>query len=279
MNKIITKFLIFIITMLSIIYIGVYSIQQAITKDLISSLLDETETSELLIHYSDDETKKTFITIHDYIYKSLNVLGLDENIMNNEIINNYIESLSDAILTDVIYNYLNNEKMVIEQDYKEITQISKFLTKEQKEKLENIVKDINAKLIQYLDKASQENKELKLIKTINNWNVQPLLLIITIIIILAFIIAKEKRKVIKSIINVIVGLIIMIILFHLSYKYILSSIIQNMEKYGKTLQMFFNNFTITIGNIWKILVIILTILIIIYFLINYISKQIVKNNK
>lgn len=279
MNKIITKLLILIIAILSIIYIGVYSIQQAITKDLISSLLDETETSELLINYSDDETKKTFITIHDYIYKSLNVLGLDENIMNNEIINNYIESLSDAILTDVIYNYLNNEKLVIEQDYKEITQISKFLTKEQGQKLENIVKDINAKLIQYLDKASQENKELKLIKIINNWNVQHLLLIITIIIILTFIIAKEKRKVIKSIINVIVGLIIMIILFHLSYKYILSSILQNMEKYGKTLQMFFNNFTIAIGNIWKILVIILMVLIIIYFLINYISKQIVKNNK
>lgn len=278
-NKILAGFLLFIVTITSIITIGIYAAQKAITKDFISSVLDDTDTSELLIRYSDKNTKESFITIHDYIYKSLNVLGIDERIIDNSIINEYIESLSDAILTDVLYNYLNNEKTVIQSDLKEMEQISKLLTKTQKEKLEITINDINTKIINYMDEVFEENRELQSIKNINNFNIKPLIILIIVLVIISIILINKKIKALKNIINIGIGLVLVMLLFNLVYKYIIANIILKMEKYGNSFQIFFNQFIETIGIIWKNMVIILVISFAIYLLLRYISKQNVKKEK
>lgn len=278
-NKILVGFLLFLITISSILTIGIYAAQKAITKDFISSVLDDTDTSELLIRYSDKNTKESFITIHDYIYKSLNVLGIDERIIDNSIINEYIESLSDAILTDVLYNYLNNKKTVIQSDLKEMEQISKLLTKTQKEKLEITINDINTKIINYMDEVFEENKELQTIKTINNFNIKPLIILIIVLVIISMILTNKKIKALKNIINIGFGLVLVILLFVLAYKHIITNIILKMEKYSNSFQIFFNQFIETIEIIWKNMTIILVISFAIYLLLRYISKQIVKKEK
>lgn len=277
--NILSKIGLFIVLILSILCIGIYSTQQALTKDFIASLLDETKTSELMINYSDDETKEAYITIHDYIYRSLDTIGVDENIINNNIINNYIESLSDAVLTDVLYNYLNEKEMIVHNQYQEMNEISKLLTKKQQQALEKTVMDVNEKITNYLDQTFEQNKELEYIKSINNYDVKVMFIGICITIALVFIFAKSKKKAIKGIINIMVAIIVMLLLFHLSYKYMLSNIIVNMENYGNAIQIFFNGFIEQIGKIWKILLIIAILLIVFYILINYISKRSVKNRK
>lgn len=275
-NKILVGFLLFLITISSILTIGIYATQKALTKDFVSSVLDETSTSELVIRYSDKNTKESFITVHDYIYKSLNVLGIDERIIDNSIIKEYIESLSDAILTDVVYNYLNDEKTVIKSDIKEMEQISKLLTKKQKEKLEITINDINKKVINYMTEVFEENKELQFVKTINNFDIRPLIILTIILVIISIFLTKPKLKSLKNVIKIGLGIVVTLILFHLFYKYILTNIILNMEKYGNSFQMFFNQFVEIIGTIWKNMVIIIAILLVIYIILRYISKLNVK---
>ena len=130
-----------------------------------------------------------------------------------------------------------------------------------------------------MDEIFEENKELQIVKTINNFNIKPLVLLITILVIISILLTKPKIKSLKNIINLFLSLVIIMGLFHLVYKYIITNIILNMEKYGNIFQIFFNQFAITIGNIWKIMVIILVILFIIYLLIKYISKQSVNKGK
>lgn len=277
--NVLSKIGLFIILVLSILCIGIYSAQQSLTKDFIASLLDETKTSELMIHYSDDETRESYISIHDYIYKSLDRIGIDENIINNNIFSEYIESLSDAILTDVLYNYLNEEKMIINNQYEEVNEIGKLLTDRQQQILDQTIIEINEKITNYLDETFEQNQELKFVKIMNNYNVKTMFVGILVTIVLVFIFAKSKQKALKGIINIMIGLIVMMLLFHLTYKYFLSDIIVNLEKYGNAMQIFFNNFIQQIGKIWKIMLIIVIPLLLFYLLIKYISKRSVKSTK
>ncbi len=278
-RKMFTGLLLFLITIVSIFTIAIYSFQKSLTKDMVASLLDQIDTSTLIIHYSDKKTGDSLVTIHDYISKSMNLIGVDEKIIDNDVVNNYIESLSDALLTDIIYNYLNNEKMVIDNTYEEVGEISKILTKAQRVKLEEIINQVNREVISYMDETFEEYEELKLVKAINNFDVKILLIVLILLMILTFIIAPDKLRIVKKIIGIIGCLIFIMILFDLSYKYILANIILNLEKFGNMLQIFLNNFSIQINKIWKILAIMDIFLLFVYLVINYISKQTVNKGK
>lgn len=270
-TKILTKILIFIISILCIIYFFIFCFQKSITKHFVSSILENTKTSELLIHYTDNGSK--LITIQDYISKNLDVFGVKENAISKEIINNYVENLTDAILSDVVYNYINNEELVINTNYVEVSELSKFLTKEQQEKLNNTIENINKEIIKYMDKTFEENRELYLVKKLNNFNTKILLIVICILIIVTLLISREKLKTIKSLIYMLILFIILIFIFNIAYKFFFSDMLLKMEKYGNSFQIFCNTFISNLNEIWKKLVIIMVIFSILYIAFKQASKK------
>lgn len=270
-TNILTKILIFIVSLLCIVYCILFSFQKSITKQFISSLLENTETSELLVNYSSNGSK--LVTIKDYISKSLDVFGKQGNTISKDIIDNYIESLTDAILSDIIFKYLNNEELVINTNYEEMGELSKFIPSNQQKKLDIVIENINNEINKYMNTIFEEKQELKYIKILNNFDTQYILILIICLIIITFAISKNRMKTLKDFICMLSILILFLLIFNISYTLFFHEMLFKMEKYGNSLQIFFNDFKTSLLVIWKNMVIILVIISIIYILIKHFSKK------
>ena len=252
-GNVISKTLLVIAVILFLFTLSVDTVQKSLTQKVVAKALEQIDTSNVVIEIDGKNT-----TIRDYIYKSLDVAGIDESNILKDLVYKYTKNLTNYILADVTYKYINNEKMVINSNYSEMDYIKRFLNQTQKEKLDQTINKINTKLFTYMDKVAEKYPEIKFVKKVNAINSKDLYIITIILVVTSIILPKDKLKSIKRSANT--GL-------------------ANIKQYGNIFHILGNNMFERSYYIWKILVIITMILYLIYFGIKAISKVIVNKEK
>ncbi len=272
-GNIISKMLLVIAVILFLFTLSVDAVQKSLTQEVVAKALEQIDTSNVVIEIDGKNT-----TIRDYIYKSLDVAGIEESNILKDLVYKYTKNLTNHILADVTYKYINNEKMVINSNYSEMDYIKKFLNQEQKEKLDQTINNINTKLLTYMDKVAEEYPEIKFVKKVNTIHVKNLYIIIIILIILSIFVSENKFKSLKRSANT--GLVNICLLFVTGFIYkLLVPKLANIKQYGNIFHILGNNMFERSYYIWKILVIITMVLYLIYFGIKAISKVIVNKEK
>lgn len=272
-GNIISKTLLAIAVILFLFTLSVDAVQKSLTQEVVEKAMEQIDTSNIAI-----EIDGTNTTIRDYVYKSLDIAGIDESNILKDLVYKYTKNLTNHIFSDVTYKYINNEKMVINSNYSEMDYIKKFLNQEQKEKLDQTINNINTKLLTYMDKVAEEYPEIKFVKKVNTIHVKNLYIIIIILIILSIFVSENKLKSIKRSANT--GLVNICLLFVTGFIYkLLTPKLANIKQYGNIFQILGNNMFERSFYIWKILVIITMLFYLIYFVINGISKVIVNREK
>lgn len=272
-GNVISKTLLAIAVILFLFTLSVDAVQKSLTQEVVAKALEQIDTSNIVI-----EIDGTNTTIRDYIYKSLDVAGVDESNILKDLVYKYTKNLTNHILADVTYKYINNEKMVINSNYSEMDYIKKFLNQTQKEKLDQTINNINTKLLTYMDKVAEKYPEIKFVKKVNAINSKDLYIITIILVVTSIILPKDKLKSIKRSANTGLANIVLLLVTGFVYKLLAPKLV-NIKQYGNIFHILGNNMFERSYYIWKILVIITIILYLIYFGIKTISKVIVNKEK
>lgn len=272
-GNVISKTLLAIAVILFLFTLSVDAVQKSLTQEVVAKALEQIDTSNIVI-----EIDGTNTTIRDYIYKSLDVAGVDESNILKDLVYKYTKNLTNHILADVTYKYINNEKMVINSNYSEMDYIKKFLNQTQKEKLEQTINNINTKLLTYMDKVAEKYPEIKFVKKVNAINIKMLYTITIFLVVTSIILPKDKLKSIKRSANTGLANIVLLLVTGFVYKLLAPKLV-NIKQYGNIFHILGNNMFERSYYIWKILVIITIILYLIYFGIKTISKVIVNKEK
>lgn len=272
-GNVISKTLLAIAVILFLFTLSVDAVQKSLTQEVVAKALEQIDTSNIVI-----EIDGTNTTIRDYIYKSLDVAGVDESNILKDLVYKYTKNLTNHILADVTYKYINNEKMVINSNYSEMDYIKKFLNQTQKEKLDQTINNINTKLLTYMDKVAEKYPEIKFVKKVNAINIKMLYTITIFLVVTSIILPKDKLKSIKRSANTGLANIVLLLVTGFVYKLLAPKLV-NIKQYGNIFHILGNNMFERSYYIWKILVIITIILYLIYFGIKTISKVIVNKGK
>lgn len=272
-GNVISKTLLVIAVILFLFTLSVDAVQKSLTQEVVAKALEQIDTSNVVIEIDGKNT-----TIRDYIYKSLDVAGIDESNILKDLVYKYTKNLTNHILADVTYKYINNEKMVINSNYSEMDYIKRFLNQTQKEKLDQTINKINTKLFTYMDKVAEKYPEIKFVKKVNAINSKDLYIITIILVVTSIILPKDKLKSIKRSANTGLANIVLLLVTGFVYKLLAPKLV-NIKQYGNIFHIFGNNMFERSYYIWKILVIITMILYLIYFGIKAISKVIVNKEK
>ena len=272
-GNVISKTLLVIAVILFLFTLSVDTVQKSLTQEVVAKALEQIDTSNVVIEIDGKNT-----TIRDYIYKSLDVAGIDESNILKDLVYKYTKNLTNHILADVTYKYINNEKMVINSNYSEMDYIKRFLNQTQKEKLDQTINKINTKLFTYMDKVAEKYPEIKFVKKVNAINSKDLYIITIILVVTSIILPKDKLKSIKRSANTGLANIVLLLVTGLVYKLLAPKLV-NIKQYGNIFHILGNNMFERSYYIWKILVIITMILYLIYFGIKAISKVIVNKEK
>lgn len=272
-GNVISKTLLAIAVILFLFTLSVDAVQKSLTQEVVAKALEQIDTSNIVI-----EIDGTNTTIRDYIYKSLDVAGIDKSNILKDLVYKYTKNLTNHILADVTYKYINNEKMVINSNYSEMDYIKKFLNQTQKEKLDQTINNINTKLLTYMDKVAEKYPEIKFVKKVNAINSKDLYIITIILVVTSIILPKDKLKSIKRSANTGLANIVLLLVTGFVYKLLAPKLV-NIKQYGNIFHILGNNMFERSYYIWKILVIITIILYLIYFGIKTISKVIVNKEK
>ncbi len=272
-GNIISKTLLVIAVILFLFTLSVDAVQKSLTQEVVAKALEQIDTSNVVIEIDGKNT-----TIRDYIYKSLDVAGIEESNILKDLVYKYTKNLTNHILADVTYKYINNEKMVINSNYSEMDYIKKFLNQTQKEKLDQTINNINTKLLTYMDKVAEEYPEIKFVKKVNAINIKKLYILTLILVVASIVLPKDKLKSIKRSANTGLANIGFLLVTGFVYKLLAPKLV-NIKQYGNIFHILGNNMFERIYYIWKILVIITTVLYLIYFGIKAISKVIVNKEK
>ena len=275
LTSILTKLLLTIISLLLLLTIITYAFQKSFSKNTIESIVNETDTSDILALTTNDNTN-TYVSVNNYLEKELEKIGIFEDAIEKEFINNFTDSLIKSVLTETIYNYINDKPFIKIQESNELREIKQFLTKEQNKKLDQIISNLNKEIDDYLDKVFKQNKTLKYIKIINKLSITKLLIIMLILILITFVIYKDRLMLIAKYIKILISNLVMILTYNIIYNNVIIQKLSNMEKYGKSSQMFLNDFIMNVNYIWKILVIITIVLSIVYAVIYILVKKLSK---
>lgn len=272
-GNVISKTLLVIAVILFLFTLSVDTVQKSLTQEVVAKALEQIDTSNVVIEIDGKNT-----TIRDYIYKSLDVAGIDESNILKDLVYKYTKNLTNYILADVTYKYINNEKMVINSNYSEMDYIKRFLNQTQKEKLDQTINKINTKLFTYMDKVAEKYPEIKFVKKVNAINSKDLYIITIILVVTSIILPKDKLKSIKRSANTVLANIVLLLVTGFVYKLLAPKLV-NIKQYGNIFHILGNNMFERSYYIWKILVIITMILYLIYFGIKAISKVIVNKEK
>lgn len=272
-GNVISKTLLVIAVILFLFTLSVDAVQKSLTQEVVAKALEQIDTSNVVIEIDGKNT-----TIRDYIYKSLDVAGIDESNILKDLVYKYTKNLTNYILADVTYKYINNEKMVINSNYSEMDYIKRFLNQTQKEKLDQTINKINTKLFTYMDKVAEKYPEIKFVKKVNAINSKDLYIITIILVVTSIILPKDKLKSIKRSANTGLANIVLLLVTGFVYKLLAPKLV-NIKQYGNIFHILGNNMFERSYYIWKILVIITMILYLIYFGIKAISKVIVNKEK
>lgn len=272
-GNVISKTLLVIAVILFLFTLSVDAVQKSLTQEVVAKALEQIDTSNVVIEIDGKNT-----TIRDYIYKSLDVAGIDESNILKDLVYKYTKNLTNHILADVTYKYINNEKMVINSNYSEMDYIKRFLNQTQKEKLDQTINKINTKLFTYMDKVAEKYPEIKFVKKVNAINSKDLYIITLILVVTSIILPKDKLKSIKRSANTGLANIVLLLVTGFVYKLLAPKLV-NIKQYGNIFHILGNNMFERSYYIWKILVIITMILYLIYFGIKAISKVIVNKEK
>ena len=272
-GNVISKTLLVIAVILFLFTLSVDTVQKSLTQKVVAKALEQIDTSNVVIEIDGKNT-----TIRDYIYKSLDVAGIDESNILKDLVYKYTKNLTNYILADVTYKYINNEKMVINSNYSEMDYIKRFLNQTQKEKLDQTINKINTKLFTYMDKVAEKYPEIKFVKKVNAINSKDLYIITIILVVTSIILPKDKLKSIKRSANTGLANIVLLLVTGFVYKLLAPKLV-NIKQYGNIFHILGNNMFERSYYIWKILVIITMILYLIYFGIKAISKVIVNKEK
>ena len=272
-GNVISKTLLVIAVILFLFTLSVDTVQKSLTQEVVAKALEQIDTSNVVIEIDGKNT-----TIRDYIYKSLDVAGIDESNILKDLVYKYTKNLTNYILADVTYKYINNEKMVINSNYSEMDYIKRFLNQTQKEKLDQTINKINTKLFTYMDKVAEKYPEIKFVKKVNAINSKDLYIITIILVVTSIILPKDKLKSIKRSANTGLANIVLLLVTGFVYKLLAPKLV-NIKQYGNIFYILGNNMFERSYYIWKILVIITMILYLIYFGIKAISKVIVNKEK
>lgn len=272
-GNVISKTLLVIAVILFLFTLSVDTVQKSLTQEVVAKALEQIDTSNVVIEIDGKNT-----TIRDYIYKSLDVAGIDESNILKDLVYKYTKNLTNHILADVTYKYINNEKMVINSNYSEMDYIKRFLNQTQKEKLDQTINKINTKLFTYMDKVAEKYPEIKFVKKVNAINSKDLYIITIILVVTSIILPKDKLKSIKRSANTGLANIVLLLVTGFVYKLLAPKLV-NIKQYGNIFHILGNNMFERSYYIWKILVIITMILYLIYFGIKAISKVIVNKEK
>lgn len=272
-GNVISKTLLVIAVILFLFTLSVDAVQKSLTQEVVAKALEQIDTSNVVIEIDGKNT-----TIRDYIYKSLDVAGIDESNILKDLVYKYTKNLTNHILADVTYKYINNEKMVINSNYSEMDYIKRFLNQTQKEKLDQTINKINTKLFTYMDKVAEKYPEIKFVKKVNAINSKDLYIITIILVVTSIILPKDKLKSIKRSANTGLANIVLLLVTGFVYKLLAPKLV-NIKQYGNIFHILGNNMFERSYYIWKILVIITMILYLIYFGIKAISKVIVNKEK
>lgn len=272
-GNVISKTLLVIAVILFLFTLSVDTVQKSLTQEVVAKALEQIDTSNVVIEIDGKNT-----TIRDYIYKSLDVAGIDESNILKDLVYKYTKNLTNYILADVTYKYINNEKMVINSNYSEMDYIKRFLNQTQKEKLDQTINKINTKLFTYMDKVAEKYPEIKFVKKVNAINSKDLYIITIILVVTSIILPKDKLKSIKRSANTGLANIVLLLVTGFVYKLLAPKLV-NIKQYGNIFHILGNNMFERSYYIWKILVIITMILYLIYFGIKAISKVIVNKEK
>ncbi len=275
LTNILTKLLLTIISLLLLLTIITYAFQKSFSKNTIESIVNETDTSDILALTTNDNTN-TYVSVNNYLEKELEKIGIFEDAIEKEFINNFTDSLIKSVLTETIYNYINDKSFIKIQESNELREIKQLLTKEQNKKLDQIISNLNKEIDDYLDKVFKQNKTLKYIKIINKLSITKLLIIMLILILITFVIYKDRLMLIAKYIKILISNLVMILTYNIIYNNVIIQKLSNMEKYGKSSQMFLNDFIMNVNYIWKILVIITIVLSIVYAVIYILVKKLSK---